>query len=171
MIIKTIAMVTIIMAMLTVVTSDMEQGGKADPSEPITTGWKRVYLTQKIKFVWNIWNPAFCKSVLENDSILNILCERLKLKTSPVSTLLHRCSRTPGWRSVKTIASNYIIINSGRKVSVNNSVHQTRVCLAFVGDSLASFYNGAQFLWISMVYALLSRNFLITIYPLFPQIV
>ena len=51
MIIKTIAMVTIIMAMLTVVTSDMEQGGKADPSEPITTGWKRVYLTQKIKFV------------------------------------------------------------------------------------------------------------------------
>ena len=51
MIIKTIAMVTIIMAMLTVVTSDMEQGGKADPSEPITTRWKRVYLTQKIKFL------------------------------------------------------------------------------------------------------------------------
>ena len=51
MIIKTIAMVTIIMAMLTVVTSDMEQGGQADPSEPITTRWKRVYLPQKIKFV------------------------------------------------------------------------------------------------------------------------
>ena len=46
MIIKTIAMV---MAMLTAITSDMEQGGKADPSEPITTGWKRVYLTQKNK--------------------------------------------------------------------------------------------------------------------------